>query len=795
MSLASMRWPRRTLRTVLLLLSAGMPVLLCADPGGVQAQVLVQAGSREQSVVVRGNRRIETETILSYMNLQAGQTVTAEDLNRAVRRLFDTGLFRDVAIVPAQDQLIVEVVENPSINVIAFEGNSALADEDLTQIISLRPRLPFTVSSAEADAAAIIEVYRRTGRFGAEVEPVIIERSENRVDLVFEIVEGPLTGVSSIDFVGNQIFSDRRLRGVIETSESGLLSNFISSDVYDPDRLELDKELLRQYYFSRGYADFTVLSATAELSPDRDGFFITFTVEEGEQYTFGQFDVDVTARGLDRERFLAAIPDDLTGEIYDADIVEEIADEMTDIAGQAGFAFVQVRPRPNKSTTDRVIDIVFELREGPKVFVERIEIEGNTQTLDRVIRRNIALVEGDAFDARRIRNAQRRIRGLGFFRRVELESEPGTAEDRAVLKVKVEEQSTGSLSFGLGYSTSAGPIGNVVLRERNFLGRGQEVDVRITAAGDTQVYDFSFTEPAFLDRDLAVGFNAFFIDDDRSDESSFEVARIGFGPTVGFPLSPDLRLDLRYQFRRDDISAGSDASLAIRADDGESFTSSVGYALTYDGRNDRVETTEGYLTSFEQDFAGLGGDARYIRTIGRTKFWTSFFGEQVVASLELEAGSIFSLGEDTRINERFFLGGRSFRGFADEGVGPRDTSSVGGVNGTTIFDDAVGGNFRGIARLEVSFPLGLPEELGIFGGAFIDAGTLFGLDENRFSGTVDGVETTVTIDDGPKLRVSAGGLLFIDTPFGPLELSFGVPVVKEDADEEEVFRLSIGTRF
>ncbi|MEM0988501.1 MAG: outer membrane protein assembly factor BamA [Pseudomonadota bacterium] len=762
-----------------LILGLLFPVATILTPAGALAQQAAQGPAGEQSVVVRGNRRIETDTILAYMNLAQGQTVTAEDLNRAVRRLFDTGLFRDVVIIPSTNELIVQVEENPSINEIAFEGNDALEDESLQQIISLRPRLPFTVSAAEADAQAIIEIYRRTGRFGAEVEPVIIERPNNRVDLVFEIVEGDLTGVTSIDFVGNQVYSDRRLRGVIETAESGLLSAFLSSDVYDPDRLELDKELLRQFYFERGFADFTVLSATAELSPDRDGFFITFTIEEGEVYAFGELDVSVAARGLDPEAFQAAIPADLLGDTYDATAVEEIANELTDLAGQAGFAFVQVRPRPRKNTDDLVIDVTFEVVEGPRVYVERIEIEGNTQTLDRVIRREITLVEGDPFDARKIREARRRIRALRYFGRVELDTEPGSAEDRAVLKVRVEETSTGSLSFGLGFSTSSGPIGNIALTERNFLGRGQIVNIEVTAAGDTQVYDFSFTEPRFLDRDLAVGLRGFFIDDDRTDESSFEITRLGLGPTFAFPLAPDTLLQLRYEFLREDVQVAPTASPALIIDDGGRTTSRVGFTLTYDGRNDPVEPTEGYLLTGSQDVAGLGGDAFYWRGTSSAKFWTSFLSEQIITSLELEMSGIYAFSDDIRVNERYFLGGSTLRAFADEGVGPRDV----------VTDDSLGGNYRAVSRLEVSFPLGLPEELGVFGGFFLDAGTLFQLDGTRIGAN------GLPIDDDAKIRVGAGALLFIDTPFGPLELSFGIPLIEEDEDETEVFRLSIGTRF
>jgi len=678
----------------------------------------------------------------------------------------------------------MKVIENPSINEIAFEGNDALADEDLERIISLRPRLPFTVSSAEADAQAIIEIYRRTGRYGAEVVPVTIERDDNRVDLIFEIDEGEMTGINSIDFTGNRAFSDSRLRDEIETSESGLLSVFFSTDVFDPDRIELDKSLLRQFYLSKGYADFTLLSTTTELAPDRSGFFVTFNIEEGEQYTFGEFDVSVTAEGLDAADFLAAIPaEDLTGEIYDAGEVEDIANDLTDLAGEKGFAFVQVRPRADKDPENRIIDITFELEEGSRVFVERIEIEGNTQTLDRVIRREIELVEGDAFDARKIRRARAEIRGLNYFERVDVAVEEGSASDRAVLKVQVEEKSTGSISFGLGFSTNAGPLGSVSVTERNFLGRGQILNAQVTAAGDTQVYDFSFTEPQFLDRDLAVSTRAFFIQDDRDDESSFEINRLGFEPSVAFPLSDRTRLRLSYDLVRDDIEAAPDASPAIQIDDGARFKSSVGYRLTYDQRNDFVEPTGGYLATLEQEFAGLGGDAQFVKTRSSVKGWLGFFDDQVIASAEAEGGALFSFGDDSQVNDRFFLGGTSLRGFADEGIGPRDQNT----------DDSVGGNFFTALRLEVSFPLGLPDELGIFGGAFVDAGTVFGLDRTSFPAIRDA--PAVNIDDSAEFRVAAGGLLFIDSPFGPIELSIGFPLVKEDRDEEELFRVSVGTRF
>ncbi len=748
-----------------------------ATPGGLvpgsRAEAQQPGGA---SVVVRGNRRIEAETILSYMQLPTDRAVTAEDLNLAVRRLFDTGLFRDVSIVPAENQVVVQVVENPSISEIAFEGNSALDDEELEQIVELRPRLPFTASAAEADAQRIIEVYRRVGRYGAEVEPVVIEREENRVDLVFEISEGDVTEVSSIDFVGNQAFSDRRLRRVIETKQGGFLSFLITNDIYDPDRLELDKELLRQFYLSRGYADFTVLSSTAELAPDREGFFLTFTVEEGELYSFGTLDVAVSARGLEPEEFREQLPQ-VEGETYDASLVEEIADDLTDLAAQKGFAFVQVRPRVQKDAENNVISITFELVEGSRVFVERIEIEGNTQTLDRVIRREMTIVEGDAFDARKIRQSRNNIRALRYFRTVELDTEPGSAEDRAVVKIQVEEQSTGSLSFGVGFSSSAGPIGNISVSERNFLGRGQQVNLQATASGDTQIYEFSFTEPRFLDRDLSVGWDLFYQQENRDDESSFQADSAGFRPRVGFPLSDDLDLTLNYEFLWENIDAEGSASPAIQADDGSHYTSSVGYSLFYDQRNDPLEPSSGYILSWNQQFAGLGGNSQFIKSRARGKTWFGFLDNSVITSLELEAGGLATLNDDGIITQRYSLGGQTFRGFRFDGLGPRDITT----------DDALRGNYFAVSRLEVSFPIGLPEELGIFGGVFVDAGTLWGLDEDSFPGS--------NIDDGLDLRVAAGPMLFMDTPFGPLELSFGFPLVKEDYDEKELFRLSVGTRF
>jgi outer membrane protein insertion porin family len=762
---------RRTTALTLTLVAAAAGAVPALAPAPAIAQAVLR------DVVVVGNRRVEPATIASYLTIAPGDRIDDAALNASVRRLFETGLFSDAAIDVDGSTLVVRVTENPTINRIAFEGNDALTDEDLLQNIQSRPRRAFTRSRAEADAQILSDIYRQTGRYGTTVEPVIIEQADNRVDLVFEIEESGVTGVNSIAFIGNDIFSDRRLRQVIETSESGWLDFLISSDIYDPDRLEFDRELLRRFYLSRGYADFTVLSAVAELAPDREGFFITFSVSEGEQYRFGEQTVQTTAPGLDPAEFEALI-DGAPGDTYDADVIENNIDRMIFLAGQRGFAFVDVRPRAQRNPETLTIDIVYELVEGARVYVERIDIEGNTRTLDRVIRRQFDIVEGDAFNSREIEKARNRIRRLGYFSKVDVATQPGSSDDRANIRVEVEEQPTGSLTFGIGFSSSDGPVGEVSISERNFLGRGQFVRARLTVAGEQQVADFTFREPAFLDRDLGVGLNLYYRQEDRTDESSFEETNYGFRPTVDFPLSENGRLELNYRISSDEIrDVSRDASPFIKADEGEAITSSLGYVYTYDVRNDPFDTTRGFVLSFGQDFAGIGGDTQYVRTKGSARAYTSFLHEDVVGSVTAEAGNITTFGDDIRVTDRFFLGGDSFRGFEFGGLGPRDRTT----------DDALGGNNYAVLRTEVTFPVGLPDDYGISGGVFGDVGTLWSLDDNSVGG--------VTVNDDPELRASVGVSLFWDSGFGPLRVNLAYPVVKESGDEDEIFRLTAGTRF
>ena len=760
---------------------ASVPLVSLAQSIGAPA-----ANGQISDVRVEGNQRVEPATVLSYMTVMPGKSATPSQINESVKALFATGLFRDVRIERRGSLLAVMVEESPVINQIAFEGNSRIGDDALRGGVTSRERRVFTRAKAEADAEQILESYRRGGRYGASVVPKIIELPQNRVDLVFEIDEGPLTGVGSIGFVGNRAYSDRRLRREIPTDETNFFNFLSSTDSYDPDRLELDKQVLRQFYLSNGYVDFEVNSAVAELSPDRSSFFLTFTVSEGEQYRFGEIDVVSNAEGVDVEDLRSLITP-RQGDIYDVRDIEETITDMTFRLGESGYAFTQITPVPKKDDENKTVGITFEINEGQRVFVESIDIKGNTRTLDRVIRRQFELVEGDAFNALQLRRSRSKIRGLGFFSSVDVRTREGSAPDRIIVETEVEEQSTGQLSFGVGFSTSENVSGEVSIIERNLLGRGQALRLRARLSSTTALYDLSFTEPAFLDRDLSVGFDLFRRETDNQDTSSFDIINTGFQPRISFPLGRYSRLSPRYRISDDDVvDVPDDASPLIQADQGSVITSSLGYEFVYDRRNDIAEPTGGFVFRLEQDFAGLGGDARYVRTEASVKGFTTLFSDEVVGSLELSGGANVSFGGyDLQASDRFFLGGDSLRGFEAAGVGPRDQFT----------DDTLGGRYFGVARAEVTFPLGLPEEFGLAGGIFGDVGTVWGLDQTTYTDPDINNGDPVTIDDSLQLRAAIGATVFWTSPFGPVRLNFATPLLQEDEDDDEFFRFTAGTRF
>ena len=748
----------------------------------------VSPAAAQQSVIqqirVEGNQRIEAATVVSYMTIKPGDPVDAAEIDRSLKTLFVTGLFADVTLRQEADVLVVSVVENPIINRVAFEGNRKLDSDDFEEEVQLKPRVVYTRSKVQTDVQRIIELYRRSGRFAATVEPKVIQLPQNRVDLVFEINEGPVTGVRRINFLGNKKFSSGRLRQEIAAKETRFWRFLTSNDNYDPDRLTFDREVLRRFYLARGYADFRVISAVAELTRDGKDFFITFTVDEGKRYRIGDVDINTQLAELDPETLRPLIEFE-TGDIYNAELIDDTIDALTFAAGVRGFAFVDVRPRVRRDRDNQLINITFQVNEGPRVYIERINVVGNTRTLDRVIRREITLVEGDAFNRVLIDRSKARIRGLGFFSEVEINEEPGSAADRTVLTVEVEEQSTGELSIGAGFSSTDSIIGDFSVSERNLLGRGQFIRLRVSASRRRQQVDIRFTEPYFLGRNLAAGFDLFRIRTDFEDESGFDTDSIGLGLRTGFPLTRFGRLSTRYTLRQDDIEVDDFScqfgfiSLSVCSAAGETTSSIVGYTYFYDRRDDPIEPTRGWDFNLSQDVAGLGGTEAYLRSEVRTNWYhpVPFFGaEGIVANLRVTGGYIFGLGKDVRLNDRFFRGGPTFRGFETSGVGPRDV----------VTRDAVGGQLFGIGTAEVVFPLGLPDEFGIKGAIFSDVGTLGVVDEDQF---------TSNVDDTLGLRLSVGVSVLWDSPFGPIRLDFANPLIREDYDQEEAFRFSAGTRF
>jgi outer membrane protein insertion porin family len=750
------------------------------QPVPPQAGVGAAAGTVRE-IRIEGTQRIEPDTVRSYLLIQPGDPFNDERADRSLKALFATGLFADVTLRRDGDALVVRVVENPIINRVAFEGNKKYDDAALSAELQLRPRIVYTRTKVQADVKRILDLYRRSGRFAATVDPKVIPLDQNRVDLVFEIDEGPVTGISAINFIGNKQFSASRLLEIINTKESRWYRFLSTADTYDPDRITFDRELLRKFYLSQGYADFRVVSAVAELTPARDGFFVTFTLEEGERYHFGKIDVVSQIKALqgDDLKPLVTVQE---GDWYNADEVEKTITKLTEALGNRGFAFVDIRPDVNRNREARTIDVTFQIQEGPRVYVERIDIVGNVRTLDSVVRREFRLVEGDAFNTSKLRRSEQRIRSLGFFKKVDVTNAQGSAPDKTVITVNVEEQSTGEISVGGGISTTDGLLGNITLRERNLLGRGQDLRVGFGLSQRTQNVDLSFTEPYFLGRNLAAGFDLYQIDQKNQINAVFDQFTLGGALRMGYQLTENLRQTLNYTLRTDSINnVQSTASLFIQQQAGTRLTSSVGQVLIYDRRDSTTDPSEGYFVSLGNDLAGIGGQVDYIRTKVQSAYYYPLAPEWVV-TVSGEGGAIKGLaGQIVRIEDRFFIGGENVRGFATSGMGPRDATT----------GDALGGNDYYAASLQLGFPLGLPQELGLTGRVFTDVGSAFGIDQQTV--TFNGATSTVESSAAPRMSVGTG--LTWKSPFGPIRVDLGVPVIKKQFDKSEFFRFGFGTRF
>ncbi len=731
------------------------------------------------AIRVDGAQRIEPTTVLSYISLKAGDPLTDDNIDKTIKSLYATGFFSDVQLLLDGSDVIIKIEENPIINRLAFEGNDEIKKEDLEKETQLKPRTVYTRARVQADVDRILNLYHRSGRYAATVEPKIVKLEQNRVDLVFEISEGKQTGIEHISFTGNKAFTASELREVLATRETRWWRVFSSSDYYDPDRVNFDRELLRRHYLNSGYADFRVLSSNAELSPDKSDFFMNFTIEEGERYKLGAIDLTTNIKDFNAETLRDQIVGK-TGDWYNAQYVEKTISNLTNAAGDLQYAFVDIQPDIKRNKDAQTIDITYKINEGARVFIHQVNVKGNTRTLDKVIRRELLLAEGDPYNASKIKQSEQRIKDLGFFGTVKIDVAKTNEADQSDLNVNVEEKSTGEVSVGAGYSTNDGILGDFSIRERNFLGKGQNVKLSATLSQRTQQYDFSFTEPAFLDRDLAAGFDVFRVQTDNQDSSSYDQDNTGFDLRLGYPLGEKLRQKLTYTLEQTDITnVPVTASRFIREQEGQSTTSSVGQELSYDARDSKLSPTKGYVLRLSNDLAGLGGSISYLRTRTGGDFYYPII-EDVIFNVDGEVGYVTGLeGKDVRISDRFFLGGDTLRGFDFGGIGPRD------LTGGT--DDALGGNRFYRASTELSFPLGLPEELGIKGHTFVDAGSLGGLDLKALPGE--------DIRDAESVRVSAGLGMSWQSPFGPIRIDYAFPLKYESYDQLQRFRFSFGTSF
>jgi outer membrane protein insertion porin family len=816
--------------------------------------------TQQQSVITRilvesdqPVRRIENRTVESYLLVRPGDPFDLDRMDQSLKALMGTGIFADVLISQRGSDLIVKIAENPIINRIVFEGNNAATTSRLNEETQAKPRDTFTRSRVEADVQRILEVYRRLGRFAATVTPTYKVLEQNRADLIYEIDEGPSTHVRSINFLGNSRFSDSRLRSEIATRQSRWWRFFEKRDNYNPAQVEYDREKLRDFYTDNGYADFQVKSAVADLTPDRKDFYITFNIEEGPQYNFGEIKVETQLEKLSGERLALVLPMK-SGDLFRSSLVDKSIDQITFAAGTLGYANVDVRPRDVRNPVTRKIDYVFSVDEGPRVYIERIDIAGNTQTLDRVIRREIRSAEGDAYNQVLLDYAKNRIRALGFFKEnsVDVTKEAGSTDDRAIVKVKVEEEATGELAFSAGFSSADAFLFSVSATQRNFRGRGQFLSAHVQTTSRQQDIEFRFTEPKFQDRNLAAGADFVLTKTDFFREAGFANNTVGLTGRLLFPLSDTDSIGIRYNLRSDELkldAAATDctSSAFFRSSlcdqRGAKVTSSMGYTLTMDRTDNYRDPTRGFDVNFSQDIAGLGGDINYVRSELRAGIYRGLW-PGIVLKGKVEAGYIESWGDEPiRINNRFFKGGNSFRGFDVAGIGPREveysyaTETIAldpgisprsfsvpllNTDGTQQVNDAgqllytsavrdsagnlappqqqrfnaLGGKAYAIGTVELSFPIPyVPDEFGIDGALFAEFGTIGILDKVDRERKANDTFSAFRVDDSASLRASVGVSIFWDSPFGPIRFDLSNVLASESYDKTQSFRFATNTRF
>jgi len=835
-------------------------IMFAVPVAGTMAAMLVASPAAAQStasIEVQGNRRVEVDTIRSYFKPGPGGRLDQAQIDDGLKALIETGLFQDVRITQPGGHILVTVIENPVIGKVAFEGNKKVKDDQLSAEVQSKPRGTLSRPMVQSDAQRIAEIYRHSGRYDVTVTPEIIEQPNNRVDLVFTITEGGKTGVKQVEFIGNVAYSSYRLKDIIKTHEANLLSFLGGGDVYDPDRVEADRDLIRRFYLKHGFADVQVVAALTEYDPEKKGFLVTFKIEEGQQYRVAAVNFQSSIASLDGNT-LSSFSRVSTGVVYNAEALEKSVEEMQIEASRRGYAFAIVRPRGDRNFENHTVTITFAIDEGPRTYIERINVRGNTRTRDYVIRREFDISEGDAYNRALVDRAERRLKNLDFFKSVKITTEPGSSSDRVILIVDLEEKSTGDFSVSGGYSTTDGPLAEVSVSERNFLGRGLFAKASVTYGEYARGLTLSYVDPYLLDYRVALGLDAFYREQLSNSYISYGTKTIGFSPRLGFALREDLSLQLRYSIYQQTISlpyylancnnttnnsvlafnpspawvaangtaaalaggatdasgtglwcySDGEASLPVRQElaNGAALTSSVGYSLNYNTLDNNKNPTDGLLIDFKQDFAGVGGDVSYLKSTIDAKYFTPLVSD-IVGLIHVQGGILNKVGSDLRMLDQFQMGPNLVRGFAPNGIGPRDINPYGTM-------DALGGTKYWGASYELQMPFWfLPKEVGLKGAVYADAGGLFdyqGPTSWAATGEVNtpgckpptvypaassGTCLGLQYDDNNVVRTSVGVGLIWTSPFGPLRFDYAIPLTKGAYDRVQQFKFGGGTTF
>lgn len=738
---------------------------------------IVQAQSVISSIDITGNNRLQKELVQSYLPYSVGMTYTNGLEQKIIKSLYSTGLFSDVLVSYDNNanKLNIQVKENPQVNKVAFEDNDELSDDVLNKIITVKSRSVFTNSKVQNDINAIQKAYRTKGFYLVEVSPEYIKRDQNRIDVIYKIVEGPKTLIEKINFIGNKMFSDAQLETVISSKEDKWWKFLSANDAYDPDRMEFDKEILRRFYLERGYADFSMQDPIAELKRDKTGFILTYTINEGVKYSFGNIDINVADTSLDLDvKKLRALIDIEKNETYSNVQIEKNIDRLVEELSNQGYAFVEVIPMIRKNKDTKQISLTFDLKPGAKIYVNRINIEGNTRTQDNVIRRQMRLEEGDALQLNKLKRSKDRLTYLDYFSKVEVTPEQTNNPDKLDLNVKVEEQSTGEFNIGAGVSSYEGVLATLDIKENNFLGKGQQVDFGFALSSKRKDFNLGITDPWFMGRELLAGVDIYSKQTSYDDESSYDEATLGTGFRLGFPINEFTKNTVRFTIENKKVEdVSSTASQFIKDLEGDRNKFAISNTYSIDTRDSKLIPTKGYNTSFTTEYAGFGGDISYIKNILRASY-NYAITEDYVLTVAGRTGYIWDINDETPITENFRMGGSTLRGFANSGIGPRDKSTK----------DSLGGKFMVGHNVEMRYPIPGMQDTGVNGLLFWDGGLVTSLDDpNNLA------------DDDKVYRQSIGTGIFWRSPLGPLRFELGLPIVSAAEDEKEVFSFSFGTRF